>query len=318
MRREKKRMSAGKKVFLWLLGILLVLIAGVGVYAGKVYFDVKSAADKTYETVDRISDSKREGNVDYEAGQPFSILLLGVDTGDFGRTEQGRSDSIMVATVNPKTKKTTLVSIARDTYTEIVGENKSDKINHAYAYGGIPMAIATVENLLDIPIDHYAEINMKGMKDLVDAVDGVNVTNNLAFSYDGTDFAIGDLHLNGEDAVKYFRMRYEDPNGDYGRQERQRQVISGIIDKMKSVNTLTNYPDILNVLGENAKTDVSWDTLQTLAKNYNAALTTIDTQQLAGEGFTGDGTTGEQGISYQKVDAAELERVQSLLKEQLK
>lgn len=318
MRRERKRMSTGKKTFVWILGILLVLLVGVGVYAGKVYYDVKAAADKTYETVDRIGDSKRKGNVDYAEGQPFSILLLGVDTGDFGRTEQGRSDSIMVATVNPKTKTTTLVSIARDTYTEIVGENKSDKINHAYAYGGIPMAIATVENLLDIPIDHYAEINMKGMKDLVDAVDGVDVNNTLNFSYDGTDFPTGSLHLNGEDAVKYSRMRYDDPNGDYGRQDRQRQVISGIIDKMKSVNTLTNYPDILNVLGDNAKTDVSWDTLQTLAKNYNAALTTIDTQQLEGEGFTGDGATGEQGISYQKVSQTELQRIQNKLKEQLK
>jgi LCP family protein required for cell wall assembly len=317
MKKRKKRISRGKKIFLWVLGILLVLVAGVSIYAGKVYFDVRAAADKTYKTVERISETKRKGKVDYEKGQPFSVLMLGVDTGDLGRTEQGRSDSIMVATVNPQTKTTTLVSIARDTYTEIVGKNKSDKINHAYAYGGVPMAIATVENLLDIPIDHYVEINMKGMKDLVDAVGGVEVSNAFSFNYEGSNFPIGKLQLNGEEALKYSRMRYDDPHGDYGRQDRQRRVISGIVDKMKSVNTLTNYSNLFDILGDNTKTDISWKTLQVLVTSYRSALTKITSDQLAGTGFTGDGVTGEQEISYQKVDTKELQRVQQELKKQL-
>lgn len=317
MKKRKKRISRGKEIFLWLLGILLILVAGVSIYTGKVYFDVRAATDKTYKTVERISVTKRKGKVDYEKGQPFSVLMLGVDTGDFGRTEQGRSDSIMVATVNPQTKTTTLVSIARDTYTEIVGKHKSDKVNHAYAYGGVPMAIATVENLLDIPIDHYVEINMKGIKDVVDAVGGVEVSNAFSFNYEGSNFPIGKLHLNGEEALKYSRMRYDDPHGDYGRQDRQRRVISGIVDRMKSVNTLTNYSYLFDILGNNTKTDISWKILQVLLTSHRPALTKITSEQLSGTGFTGDGVTGEKGISYQRVDGKELQRVQQKLKKQL-
>ncbi|MBC9720137.1 MAG: LCP family protein [Lactobacillus sp.] len=317
MKKVKKKTSKRKKRIFLIVGILFVILIGTGVYGGKVYFDIRDTINKTYKKVDRIQGYKHDETVDYKTGQPFSILLLGVDTGDFGRTDQGRSDSIVVATVNPNTKKTTLVSIARDTYTEIINKNKKDKINHAYAYGGIPTAIATVENLLDIPINHYVEINMKGMKDLIDTVGGVDVNNPFSFNYEGTNFSIGRLHLNGADAVKYSRMRYDDPKGDYGRQNRQRQVISGIIDEIKSVNTLTNYSGIFGVLGNNVKTDISWETLQTLAKNYRVSLTKITSDQLLGKGFTGDGITGEAGISYQKIDADELQRVQQELKKQL-
>ncbi|HGF7723045.1 TPA: LCP family protein [Enterococcus faecium] len=179
------------------------------------------------------------------------------------------------------------------------------------------MSIATVENLLDIPIDHYVEINMKGMKDLVDAVGGVEVSNAFSFNYEESNFPIGKLHLNGEKALKYSRMRYDDPHGDYGRQDRQRRVISGIVDKMKSVNTLTNYSNLVDILGNNTKTDISWKTLQVLVTSYRSALTKITSDQLAGTGFTGDGVSGEKGISYQKVDAKELQRVRQELKRQL-
>ncbi|PEH49524.1 LCP family protein [Enterococcus faecium] len=319
MNRQRKTYIGKKKnFFLWILGVILLLISGIIVYTAKVYIDVKSTADKTYSTVERITDSKRKKKVDYEASEPFSVLLLGIDTGDFGRSEQGRSDSMIVATVNPMRKTTTLVSIPRDTYTEIVKKNKGDKINHAYAYGGVAMSIATVEKFLDIPIDHYAEINMKGMRELIDNVGGVEVNNKFSFNYGGTYFSIGKLKLNGNDALKYTRMRYEDPKGDYGRQDRQRQVISGVIDRIKSIHTLTNYTNLLDVIGSNAHTDISWNVFQSLIKNYRSALSNVNTDQLTGQGFTGDGVDGEKGISYQRVTSEELQRVQIELKEQLK
>lgn len=80
------------------------------------------------------------------------------------------------------------------------------------------MSIATVEKLLDIPIDYYVEMNLKGLKELVDAVGGIEVNNPFNFFYEKTYFSIGKLYLNGERALKYSRMRYEDPEGDYGRQ----------------------------------------------------------------------------------------------------
>ncbi|MEY8445715.1 LCP family protein [Enterococcus ratti] len=311
-----KKKSKRYKIFLGIVGFLVLLTGILIIYATKVYFDIKSAADQSYAKVERTS--KYKYHVNSKKQEPFSVLLLGVDTGDFGRTEQGRSDSIMVATVNPEKEKTTLISIPRDTYTEISGKNRSDKINHAYAYGGVAMSIATVEKLLDIPIDYYVEINMKGIQQLIDAVGGVEVNNPFTFTYEGKEFKIGKLKLNGTDALKYSRMRYEDPKGDYGRQNRQRQVVSGIIEQLKSIHTLTNYNHLLTILGDNTKTDISWKMIESLVKNYRPAFTTVKTDQLTGEGFTGDGTVGEQGISYQKVSSNELKRVQEELKGQLK
>lgn len=300
-------------VMLALLGMVLLVIG----YFGKIYIDIKQAADNSYESVERISDSKRKKYVDYEEGDPFSVLLLGTDSGDYGREDQGRSDVLIVATVNPQNKTTTLLSIPRDTYTDIIGKDKKDKINHAYAYGGVAMAMASVENLLDIPIDHYAQVDLKGIKEIVDLVGGIEVNNKFSFKYGSTEFPIGKLTLNGEEALQYSRMRYDDPNGDYGRQERQRQVITGILNKVRSIDTLANYDNVLQILGDTFKTDFSWQTIISLFENYRVALTNIDSCQLLGEELIGDGVTGELGISYQKIGEDELLKVKKNLKEQL-
>ena len=84
-------------------------------------------------------------------------------------------------TVNPTEQSTTIVSIPRDTYTEIIGHNTRDKINHAYAFGGTEMAVASIESLLDIPIDYIATINMEGFENIVDAVGGISIVNELDF-----------------------------------------------------------------------------------------------------------------------------------------
>jgi len=311
--RRKKRKSPLKKVFLTLLGILLVFIIGAGVFLGKMYFDAKGTVNQVTEPATERQYPAGKGNKDnIKAGKPFSVLLLGLDTGDLGRDEQGRSDTIMVATVNPSTKQTTLVSIARDTYTEIIGHGTTDKINHAYAFGGVSMAMDSVENLLDVPIDHYVAINMKGLKELVDAVGGIQVVNGFAFEQDGFTFNEGTISLNGEQALAFSRMRYQDAEGDYGRQKRQRQVVSGILKQAMSLSTLTTYQDILASLENNMKTDLSWDELVKISTNYRSALTTIEQENLQGEGFMQD------GVSYQAISDEEMQRVRDLLKTQLK
>lgn len=304
-------MSIMKKIFLSILvSSLIVIIAIIG-YVGKIYLDVRETANESYEVVDR------EVKTTKKSGEPFSILLLGTDGGDLGRTDQGRSDTMIVATVNPNKETTTLVSIPRDTLTDIIGYGKKDKINHAYAYGGVPMAIDTTENLLDISIDYYAQINLKGIKELIDFIGGVDVNNSFSFNYEDTNFPIGKLHLDGEKALKYCRMRYDDPNGDYGRQARQRQVLTSILNKLKSLNTLTNYNGILKIIGENMKTDISWEMIQAIFKHYRSALKNVESDQLEGIEYIGDGTIGEQGISYQKIEDKELTRIQNELKKQL-
>ncbi|WP_314060436.1 LCP family protein [uncultured Vagococcus sp.] len=304
-------MSTGKKVFLSILAIMLVIIIGIGGYAAKVYFDVKGTANEIHQPTTRKQSEKREQPVSIDAGEPFSVLLLGLDTGDLGRDEQGRSDTMLVATINPKNNQTTLVSIARDTYTEIVGNGTMDKINHAYAFGGVDMAMDTVENLLDIPLDHYVTINMKGLKELVDAVGGINVENTLEFSQDGTDFPLGTIKLNGEEALSYSRMRYEDPKGDYGRQDRQRKIITAIVKKSLSLSTITGYKSILDTIGSNMKTDLSWEDMVDLQSKYKNAFGNIKQDTLQGQGVMRD------GVSYQDIAPEELARVQGILKAQL-
>ena len=142
-----------------------------------------------------------------EAGEPVSILLLGVDTGALGRTEKGRTDSMVIVTVNPHTEQTTLVSIPRDTYAEIVGYGTWDKINHAYNFGGTAMSINSVQSLLDIPVDFYVIVNMSGIKEVVDAVGGVDVDSPIAFNQNGYSFVVGTNHLDGEAALAFSRMR---------------------------------------------------------------------------------------------------------------
>ena len=305
-------MSKIQKFFIGVLGVLLVLVIGVTAFATKIYFDVKGSVDKTYETVERQETGvSRKEEVNLKNKDSFSILLLGVDTGDLGRTDTGRSDAIMVATVSPEDNKTQVISIPRDTYMEIVGYGTFDKVNHAYAFGGPAMSMDSLEKYLDIPIDHYAAINLKGIQDLVDAVGGVTVNNDLAFTIDGIPFDIGQIELNGEEALAFVRMRYDDPNGDYGRQERQRLVIQGIMQKLISINSMTKYQSILDALSDNMKTDMDFSTMQKIALDYRDAFSTIQMDQLQGEGFMQD------GVSYQRVSDEELARVQAELKDQM-
>lgn len=300
-------MSKGKKIFAIIFGIILVLFLAVVGMGAKLYWDVSKSMDKTYETVERSKKSQ----VNLNNKEPFSVLLLGIDTGDDGRVEQGRSDTTIVATVNPRDKQTTLVSLARDTYVDIPGQGKQDKLNHAYAFGGASLAMDTVENYLNIPINHYVSINMAGLKELVNAVGGIEVNNNLTFSQDGYDFTIGKISLDGEQALSYSRMRYEDPNGDYGRQERQRKVIEGIVQKVLSLNSVSNYQEILTAVSDNMKTDLSFDDMKKIALDYRSAFGKVKQDQLQGTDFMQD------GVSYQRVDEQELTRVQQELKNQL-
>lgn len=123
------------------------------------------------------------------------MLMLGVDERD---GDKGRSDTMIVLTVNPQKKSVKMLSIPRDTRTEIVGHGTQDKINHAFAFGGAKMSMDTIENFLDIPIDYYMKINMEGFKDIVDAVGGVTVQNDLDFTSDGIHFAKVRILLTGK------------------------------------------------------------------------------------------------------------------------
>ena len=305
--KKKPKKRKGLKIFLI---IVLVLFIALGLFVWKIYSDITGTTEKIYKDIE--TEEVRDRSIDINKKDPFSILLLGVDTGDLGRTEQGRSDTMMVMTANPHLNKATIVSIPRDTRTEIIGHGTTDKINHAYAFGGTAMSVNTVQKMLDIPIDFYVEVNMQGLKDIVNAVDGVQVISPLTFSYNGYNFTEGaSTSLDGEAALAYSRMRYEDPKGDFGRQERQRQVIQATVEKVASLSTISNYQDILGSLESNMQTNLEFDDMVKIFNNYRSTAGNIEQVQLEASGTTID------GIYYGIVSDEEMSSVSSLLKEQL-
>lgn len=254
---------------------------------------------------------------DLAKGEPVSFLIMGI-ANDSKRKTDYRSNALMVVTVNNQLEKTTITSIPRDYYVEMAGTNgEYNKINAAHVFGGADMQIKTVENVLNIPINHYFSIDMDAMKDLGDAVGGVTVDNAFAFDAEGIHYPKGKQHLGGWEALQYARMRYEDPEGDYGRQRRQREVLIELTNKLLSFNSLLKYQEILDVIGEHGETDLSFDQMMAMLKKYTPALKTIETDQLKGYDYTGDGVTGIEGISYQLVEESERERVENAIKEQM-
>ncbi|MEH7115773.1 LCP family protein [Neobacillus niacini] len=283
---RKKKIKKKSKWLRYSLFTFFIILVGSGLYFYNAYNDVANAVNKMNKPISREVSEKREQKIEFEQKDPISILMVGIDEreGDHGRT-----DSMLVLTVNPETKTTNILSIPRDTRTKLLDpENPKkttiDKINHAYAFGGIEMSIASVENFLNIPIDYYVEINMEGFKDIVDAVGGIDVDNQYAFELDGVTLKEGPQHLNGTKALAYSRMRKEDPRGDIGRGERQREVITKIIDKGKSLSTLTNYKNILDALENNIKTNLTLPEIIEMQSAYKPAAETIEKLEIEGSG----------------------------------
>ncbi|WP_409271532.1 LytR family transcriptional regulator [Neobacillus sp. SCS-31] len=274
---KKKKRSWIKIVFI----SLFILFLAVGTYAFTVYRSLTSAVDTMHQPLEREKSERRDEKVTLKKQQPFSILMLGVDE---RKGDRGRSDSMIVLTVNSNKKSVKMLSIPRDTRTEIVGRGKEDKINHAYAFGGIEMAMNTVEQFLDIPIDYYVQINMEGFKDIVDAVGGVKVNNKFEFTSGGDTFPKGEINLNGESALKYSRMRYEDPRGDFGRQNRQRDIIQAVISRGASFQSITSFGDIFAALGKNVRTNLTFDEMVEIQKNYKEAGKNVQQLELKGTG----------------------------------
>ncbi|PFM63868.1 LytR family transcriptional regulator [Bacillus cereus] len=297
-----------KKILFWVLGIIGVLIIGGGVYAYTVYSSVSKTLEEVHKPLKRDQNNNKVGEK-ISNSEPVSILLLGAD--ERGE-DKGRSDSLMVITLNPTNNSMKTVSIPRDTYTEIVGKGKSDKINHAYAFGGVDMSVATVEKFLNVPINYYIEVNMEGFKDIVDAVGGVDVNNDLEFTQDGHHFAKGNIHLTGNEALAFTRMRKEDPRGDFGRQMRQRQVMQAVIKKGASFSSLASYGDVLTAIQKNVKTNLTQDQMFDMQKNYKNCLQNSEDIQIPG-----DGHKAADGIWYYYVPDAAKQDLTNKLKAHL-
>lgn len=312
-------MKIGKKIFLMVLTILATTVIAFFIYTRNVLNFSNSQLGKTFKQYGKNSSA-------IEQTKPFSILLMGVDTGDSQRKEtwEGNSDTMILVTVNPKTKETTMTSLERDVLVNLAdksGDEEQAKLNAAYANGGTKEALSVIGKLLDNDIDYYMQVNMQGLVDLVDAVGGIKVTNNFDFPISIEEnepeytakVEPGTHHINGNQALVYARMRYDDPEGDYGRQKRQREVIQKVVAKLLDMgSSVSNYQKILKAVSKNMQTDIDLSTnnLPNLL-GYQDAISNVKTYQLKGT------DANINGGSYQLADADGLLKIQNRIKKQL-
>lgn len=289
-----------------ILTIIISLVIVFSIIFGIFKF-TENQLEKTHKKVDRISQQatkktkeEKVSDVDVvEQTEPLSILLIGVDK-DEGRGEEwaGNSDTMILVTLNPITKRTTLTSIQRDL---MLLEN-GKKLNSSYSDGGAELTIANIEDLLDLKIDKYLEINMEGLEQLVDAVGGIEVTNNFDYPIQiateepeyKSSIPPGTHLIDGAQALVYSRMRKSDPDGDYGRQRRQQEVIKKVVSKVLSFDGLSNYFSVLDSIIDNFQTDIpiNSSTLPSLL-GYKDAFETIENFQIIGENEIVNGASFE-------------------------
>lgn len=308
MRSRRQRRRAGRWVPRAVLAVL-VLVAGVFTY---VVWQVLDTADSVYQPVDRLPSSVRPPekapSVKTPSEQPETktFLLLGLD-----RREQsndiGRADVILLAVVNGEKGKITLLSLPRDTYVEIAGQGYKDKVNHSYRYG-VATTIATVESFAGVRVDHYVEFDFAGFEQAVDAVGGLELEVDAAFA---GKFGLtpGRQRLDGSQALDFARFR-SDARGDFGRNDRQQAVFKAYLDQTSGVRSPGKIKELLGILGEGVRTDLSLPQMTALALHL-PPLQAGAVESLRYEATTA--TFGPQQLSYVVVAEEERARVQKEL-----
>ncbi|WP_026699945.1 LCP family protein [Salibacterium aidingense] len=231
----------------------------------------------------------REGNVtessEENAEENLTFLLVGVDDEQESGTE--RTDTIMVANLNPKNGEVNLASIMRDSYVEIPGY-ENNKINASFAYGGIELLQNTIEENFDIDIDYHATVNFDGFIEVVDTIapDGIEVDINERMYYQDNsgnvniDFQPGTQNLNGEEALEYVRFR-GDENNDFGRVQRQQEMLGLLKDELLSISSVTKVPQLIGAIRPNLETNVSTSKMLGLGKDVLLnQINNIDTMRV--------------------------------------
>ncbi|SDO66508.1 transcriptional attenuator, LytR family [Paenibacillus sp. yr247] len=278
---------------LLLIGLLLMVVAGY--YSYSFYHFANSISHKSdtpqgsgtliaqtfKEKGDKYTPPKWEGK------QRVNILLLGGDSRGMKKNELPRSDSIMLASIDPVTKKAHLFSILRDTYVKIPGEGE-DRINSAITTGGPNLAMKTVSDLLGIPIQYYVYTDFTGFIALIDAIGGIDIDVEKDMKYsDSEDDHVYDInlkkgmqHLDGKTALQYVRFRH-DALSDFSRTERQRKFLTAVVQKMQYTSSLIKLPKILNAMDPYIDTNLSVaDMLKLGTLGYEAKADGIVSSQL--------------------------------------
>jgi LCP family protein required for cell wall assembly len=249
-----------KTLLLTLAGLCGVLLVLYGIF-------VYMIGGVNRQTLDEDALSVNEGLSMYASKGIMNIALFGVDSQD--EENKGRSDAIMIASVNGKTGKIKLISIARDTYVDVPEHGKT-KINHAYAYGGAELSIQTINENFDLNIKDYVTVNFDSLADVIDEMGGVELEvtekerqqiNNYLLKGEKLQES-GLVHLTGPQAVSYSRIRKID--SDVMRGERQRKVLECLFQKALDINPLL-YPSYVKKFSPMVETSLSNDEILKVA-----------------------------------------------------
>lgn len=288
----KRRVRWGR-LFLF-IAIILAIVAGCffwGKFAFKTFFAPKVPVVAATEDIGKDATLNRRINV----------LLLGIDDGDsedFGTDAPKRTDAMLVVSFDPDNNEVSLLSIPRDTRVTIPGRREPDKINAAYAYGGIKLAQQTVANLMQIPIHYYIIANWQGFIQIIDILGGVDmyVEHNMDYEDPYANLEIhlkqGFQHLNGRKAGEYVRFRH-DELGDIGRVQRQQKFFKALSSEFFSVGNVVKLPSIIDALGKNTETDMDTFTMLRAANSFKL----FGGERVQSEMVYGDFKTID-GVSY--------------------
>lgn len=245
--RDKKNKSSYVKYIL-ILVVVFILSGMVGAFFANALVDNKP---------DYNEDDKKGMLV---AKDKATVMIMGVDE---RADDVGRSDTLMIATLDPDKNQAALLSVPRDTRVKIKGHG-FDKINAAYAYGGRKLTQETIESLLNTHIDHYIKINVHGFTKIIDALGGIDIDVEKRMYYEDPwdddgglyiDLQPGMQHMDGKTAITY--VRYRDEEGDIGRIKRQQNFMKAVMDKLVSPTIIPKLPAIVSAVSDSVETDMS-------------------------------------------------------------
>ena len=295
------------------VSVLLVAVIGAGLlYAATIDRSVTRNINRGVELPTDPS-SVRPPKEAQETGT-LNYVLLGSDSRDPGNEGNGRSDTMMLVHLNAKRTKAYIVSFPRDMYVNIPGYGKN-KINAAFAFGGAPLAVRTLENLTGVRMDHVVLIDFEGFIRLTEDLHGVTVTNKTAFTSHGFDYPKGKITVAGEEALWFVRERHQLPGGDLDRAENQRNVIKAIVQKGLSAKVISDPATFTTFIGNVAKhltvdNELSDGEIRRTALSLRLSAKDIELLQAPISGFG----TSRDGQSIDVVDTAKLAELSTALK----
>ena len=255
--------------------------------------------------------------------QPFNLYISGIDT--FGPVSSvSRSDVNVIATINPKTHQILLTTTPRDAYVPIAdgGADQKDKLTHAGIYG-VEASMHTLARLYDTPIDYYVRLNFTSFLNIIDTVGGIDVYNDQAFTslYGKYDFPVGELHLNADQALGFVRERYSLSGGDNDRGKNHEKVITALIKKLGSRQTLLQAQEVMDRMSQSVQTNLPLTKAMELVNEQleSGQAYTVTSVALTGHGSTGLPSYAMPGaeLYMMQVDEASLAERQAQIKQVL-